>query len=233
MDWIKVKNVHTLDEYTDMSDAEFRAWIKIMSLTARLEHEPSEKQLTDKRINPRTVLSLENKLKKHRTSLDFVLNKVRLDVEKVLREREYSKTKKQEYRAVKPPVQPSVHIPVQLDGNNREEKRREEKNIDKELKADNERFTLPSKEEINEASKPKILASIETLSKYLYESNIFPNIHGFKNQCFKNKANLRAVAHTLTRCVAAKPSEPWAYCIAIMKKEDGNFNARDYAKSKG
>lgn len=103
---------------------------------------------------------------------------------------------------------------------------------DKALKAEDERFTLPSKEEISESSNPKLLSSIENLSKHLYEGNIFPEVHAFKNLCLKNKANLRAVVHTLTRCAVAKPTTPWAYCVSIMQKEDGNFNARDYTKSK-
>jgi len=94
-------------------------------------------------------------------------------------------------------------------------------------------FNFPTKEEISESSKPNLLTSIENLSQYLYEEKIFPEIFAFKSLCFKNKANLRAMAHTLTRCAAAKPNVPWAYCVSIMKKEDGKFNARDYQKDQG
>jgi hypothetical protein len=93
-------------------------------------------------------------------------------------------------------------------------------------------FNVPSKEEIKDSSLPKLMESIERLSKYLYDEKIFPEAYAFKNLCLKNKANTRAIVHTLTRCTAARPKEPWAYCVAIMSKEDGNFNARDYEKTK-
>lgn len=106
-----------------------------------------------------------------------------------------------------------------------------EVDIDKELKAIDEPFRLPLKEEISESSKPKTEQSIESLSKHLYDEKIFPDVFAFKNLCLKHKANLRAVVHTLSRCIITKPTNPWAYCVSIMKKEDGNFNARDYEKA--
>jgi hypothetical protein len=92
-------------------------------------------------------------------------------------------------------------------------------------------FNVPSKEEIEHGSQTLLLKSIDQLSKHLKDENIFPDVYAFRGLCLKHKANLRAVAHTLTRCIAAKPQEPWGYCVAIMKKEDGNFNARDYEKT--
>jgi hypothetical protein len=231
MDWIKVKTVHILDEYTDLSDAEFRAWIKIMALTARLEHEPTQGQIIEKRIHPRTLSSLEEKLKTHRTSVELILNKVREDVEKVLKDREYSKNKKQEYRSHKPVVQTSVHIPVHMDVQQqiREDKTRVD-NISKKKPADAP-FVLPSKEEIQESSDPKIEEYIRQVCARLYEEKIFPEVHAFKNKMIKGKKNGRGVLHVLTRCYMAKPEDPWGYCQKIISVEDGNYNERDYRKT--
>lgn len=93
-------------------------------------------------------------------------------------------------------------------------------------------FNVPSKEQIEHGSNTLLMDSLENLSRHLKQEEIFPEVYAFKNLCVRNKVNLRALCHTLTRCIAARPEVPWAYCVAIMKKEDGNFNARDYEKSK-
>lgn len=103
----------------------------------------------------------------------------------------------------------------------------------KTLKQEQAAFSMPSKDEIENGSKTLLLESIERLSKALYDEKIFPDVYAFKNKALKKKANQRAIVHTLTKCYTAKPVEPWAYCVAIMAKEDGNFNARDYEKNKG
>ncbi len=217
MDWIKVKTVHILDEYTDLSDAEFRAWIKIMALAARLEHEPNNEQISEKRINHRTRESLENKLRTHRTSLENILRKVREDIEKVLKEREYSKNKKKEYRGVKTVVQPSVHIPVHVDvqQQRREEKRREEKSKDKssareETPVDNSRSKAP----VEDKPKPKNTHGErwteeqgETLDELLgdirnrYGARYHQQVYVFIQSNF-NKKNPDAVLHALKRLIS-------------------------------
>jgi uncharacterized protein YdaU (DUF1376 family) len=102
----------------------------------------------------------------------------------------------------------------------------------KTLKQEQAAPLIPSKDEIDNGSTTLLSESIERLSKALYDEKIFPEVFAFKNKALKKKANLRAVVHTLTKCYTAKPVEPWAYCVAIMAKEDGNFNARDYEKDK-
>ncbi len=93
-------------------------------------------------------------------------------------------------------------------------------------------FSMPSKEEIEHGSTTLILENIEKVSTELYEKKIWPSVHPFKNKMLKNGCNERAVLHTLTRVLIRSPEDPWAYCVAIMQKEDGNFNARDYEKDK-
>lgn len=107
-----------------------------------------------------------------------------------------------------------------------------DKDLDKELKA-TEPFRLPSKEELENSSKPLILENIEKAADELYEKKIWPKVHSYKNAMLKKGCNERAVLHSLTRCLMRPPENPWAYCASIMKKEDGNFNARDYEKNHG
>ena len=108
--------------------------------------------------------------------------------------------------------------------------------IKRSLREDNIRpadapFILPSKEEIQESSDPKIEEYIQQVCTRLYEEKIFPEVHAFKNKPIKKKSNGRGVLHVLTRCYIAKPKDPWGYCQKIIAVEDGNYNARDYEKT--
>jgi len=94
-----------------------------------------------------------------------------------------------------------------------------------------EGYALPSQEEIAEASIPKVKSDIQKACKDLYERDIFPKANAFVNKCLKHNYNPRAVLHTLTRVSLAKPKQPWAYAVKIMKVEDGNFNERDFIKA--
>jgi hypothetical protein len=125
--WIKVKTVHVLDEYNDLTDKEFRAWIKLMALTCRLEHIPTNQQMTDK-VHYKTIESLNDTLMTHQTTLNDILNEVLKDVQGMLENRERQKQKQKEYRARLTPVTNNVTVTLR----DREEKRREEKNIKKE-----------------------------------------------------------------------------------------------------
>jgi hypothetical protein len=108
-----------------------------------------------------------------------------------------------------------------------EEKEAEE---DNNIKA-TEPFRLPSKEIIENGSKNTILQNIEAVSKELYDQKIWTDVYSFKNKMIKNNCNNKTILHGLTRVLLKKPDDPWAYCQTIMKKEDGNFNARDYEKN--
>lgn len=110
-----------------------------------------------------------------------------------------------------------------------EEKIREAK-LSKEKPA-NTPFVLPSKEEIQESSDPKIEECIQQVCARLYEEKIFPEVHAFKNKMLKGKKNGRGVLHVLTRCYLAKPEDPWAYCQKVIAVEDLNYNERDYRKT--
>jgi hypothetical protein len=92
-------------------------------------------------------------------------------------------------------------------------------------------FVLPSKEEIQESSDPKIEEHIQHVCDRLYEEKIFPDVNAFKNKMLKGKKNGRGVLHALARCYIAKPEDPWGYCQKIISIEDGNYNERDYRKT--
>lgn len=94
-------------------------------------------------------------------------------------------------------------------------------------------FTLPSKEEIQEASEPMIISQIDKICEQLYTEKIFPEVNAFKNTMLKKKKNPRSILHTLCRAFMKREfSEgPWAYCQNIIEKESMNYNARDYQKT--
>jgi hypothetical protein len=150
MDWIKVLNRHILLEYNDLRDSEFTAWIKIMALTASLEHEPNREQML-KYVHHATLQSLDDKLMKHSCTLHEVLMKVLCDVHDVSMKREQWKQKKKQQRAVMKTVPGDV--PIDVSGEIREEKiredniREEEKTINKQgIIYENEKFkTIPEK----------------------------------------------------------------------------------------
>jgi hypothetical protein len=97
MDWIKVLNKHVLDEYRDLRDSEFAAWIRIMALTAELEHEPSRKQIL-RHVNYQTLNSLSSKLHEHSIDLPSIIHKVLMDVSYVVHRKKEWKDNSQQYR---------------------------------------------------------------------------------------------------------------------------------------
>lgn len=137
MDWIKVKTNHILLEYSDLSDSEFRAWIKIMAMTANLEHQPTYEQMLTQ-AHHKTLRSLQDKLKTRPRTLQDILKKVLRDVQEVVIKREAWKQQKKQYREVRQIVQQdslkmsSNHVHTQ-------EKRREDKII-----INNKTYSIPS-----------------------------------------------------------------------------------------
>jgi uncharacterized protein YdaU (DUF1376 family) len=94
-------------------------------------------------------------------------------------------------------------------------------------------FELPTKEEITEASPIKTNSDMDNVCTQLYEENIFPDVHAFKNKMLKVGKNEKAILHTLCRCYLSRPEEPWGFCKAIMDVEDGNYNERDHTRTAG
>jgi len=92
-------------------------------------------------------------------------------------------------------------------------------------------LVLPSKEEIQESSDPKIEEHIRQVCARLYEEKIFPEVHAFKNKMMKGKRYGRVILHVLTRCYLARPEDPWGYCQTVISVEDGSYNERDYRKT--
>lgn len=126
MDWIKVLVKHLIHEYNDLSAYEYQAWVKLMALTAHLEHIPDQKQMLSV-ARYQTIESLEKKLHNHSTDLSSILHKVLIDVSYVVHQRELSKIKTQRFRERNKPVTGYVTVTSP----DREEKRREDnkKNI--------------------------------------------------------------------------------------------------------
>lgn len=163
--WIKVKTVHVLDEYNDLSDKEFRAWIKLMALACRLEHMPTPQQMTDK-VHYKTIESLDYALTTHQTTLNDILNEVLKDVQGMLRNREHQKQKMQAYRSGLSNVTGNVTVTLP----NREEKIREDKNkhIGKTKKPP---FSPPSATDVSDYCKErKNAVNVQTFISH-YESN--------------------------------------------------------------
>ncbi len=94
-------------------------------------------------------------------------------------------------------------------------------------------YAPPSKEEINESSVPKLKTDLQAICDDLYETDIFPQAHAFKNKMLKQGKNERAILHTLCQCLKKKVFDegPWGYCVAIIKIEHGKYNAQDYLKT--
>jgi len=131
MDWIKVKTSHALYEYADLSDAQFRAWIKAMCLVAVMEKIPNEEDLA-RQINSRTLKSLREKLALHRTPLELILKKVLEDVEYTINLKAKNRSKIAEYRHKKAkcnPLHDTVTETVTLPDKIREDKIREDNYI--------------------------------------------------------------------------------------------------------
>jgi hypothetical protein len=124
MEWIKVLNKHVLFEYNDLRDSEFVAWIKIMALTAELEHEPTRQQILN-HVNYQTLDSLSEKLHNHSIDLPSILHKVLIDASYVSHRREVWKNNKKQYRQ----VNKNVSMDVSMDVSNKE--------IDKEIDKEN------------------------------------------------------------------------------------------------
>jgi len=116
----------------------------------------------------------------------------------------------------------------------KEKERKKEKESIKEGK-ETKAFSLPTSNEINEGSSKLIDEKLAKITKQLYEDKIFPTVYPFLNTALKNNKNKKAILHTLTRCYLKrtfdKPGGAMAYCVQILKVENGNFNERDHSKS--
>ena len=97
MKWTKIKTVHALYEYGDLTAYEFRAWIKIMCLTAVLEKEPTEAQILSV-VRKNTLISLQNKLKTHSISIQNIVEKILEDVDSNQDKRQKSRATSKTYR---------------------------------------------------------------------------------------------------------------------------------------
>ena len=98
-----------------------------------------------------------------------------------------------------------------------------------------EGYTPPTPDEIENSAKPKIQKDLSLICKVLYYSKIFTDAPKFINTMKKRIKNNRTILHTMVACYRKKEFEgengAWAYCMQIIKIEDGNFNERDNTKN--
>ncbi len=192
MDWIKVLNRHVLLEYNDLRDSEFTAWIKIMALTAQLEHEPTYDQIL-KYVHHKTLTSLQDKLKKHSTSLQDVLKKVSIDVQYVVKRREALKRNTQRYRDKQEIVIDDVMITSLLRHDRHPSlKRREEEEYIKEEDKEEESPPFPKPKKESKKHKTSLqedftisLAVREWAKKKGYD-RLDEHLESFKSKCRAN-----------------------------------------------
>lgn len=121
MEWIKVKVKHAEYDYADFSDCEFRAWIKIMCLTAIIERDPTDIELS-RHIHHKTLKSLQRKLKdgsrNGQGTLKDITRKVLEDVEYTHHLKVKNRSRMAEYRHKKAvcnvlPVTATEHVTLQ------------------------------------------------------------------------------------------------------------------------
>jgi len=98
---------------------------------------------------------------------------------------------------------------------------------------DDEKFRLPTVDELNNASVMKISKDLKIVCDELYKTKVFPKAHAFANAQIKKKKNRRAILHTLTKCLLKRDFEgnPWSYCEKIIQVENGNYNEADYQRT--
>ena len=171
MDRIKVLNKHILFEYNDLRDSEFVAWIKIMALTAELEHVPTRDQIL-KYVNYQTLDSLSLKLHKHSIDLPSILHKVLIDASYVRHRRDVWKNNKKQYREDMKNVSKDVSVDVS----------HIDKDIDKDI--DKENIIIPSS-----ANKSALCPHEEIISLY---HKILPELPAVKIWTPKRKGLLKS-----------------------------------------
>lgn len=141
MDWIKVKTRHILFE--GMNAEVGWAWLKSMALTAQIETMPSEQQLKQI-MHYKTLIALQRHFNDRSTSLQEVLNKVLMDVQRTVDLRTKSKEKMRQWREKKESVTSNDTSIDKI----RVDKRREDKNTNT--------FEIDEKPKTTDVAKPSV-----------------------------------------------------------------------------
>ena len=93
-------------------------------------------------------------------------------------------------------------------------------------------FSLPSKEDIQDCSLPKIREMIVSVCDELIKKKIFLKAYAFRGKYFKENKNERALLHTFVECYKKRPRpKTWAYCKTIIDKQDLTQNEYDNTKA--
>ncbi len=250
MDWIKVLNRHVLLEYSDLRDSEFVAWIKIMALTAQLEHEPTHEQILV-HIHHKTLTSLQDKLKKHSTTLQDVLKKVLIDVQHVVMRRTALKENTQRYRDKQRPVINDDMITSSSTSITKDKSRGREEYIKANAREDTpvdnspppptkEALLDPEPKQTKEPEKEPDALLIELKETMDEISVVMPDLKMQRQVLLFVEGNVRGKNHAaMMHCLKSLLKQiqngieieaPKQYLEAALKIEDGKHNAREHEK---
>jgi phage replication O-like protein O len=79
---------------------------------------------------------------------------------------------------------------------------------------------------------PKLLKEMDQTCERLYQEKIFDKAHVFRNSMLKSKMNPQAILYTLNECLKMgrrkKLPDPFAYCMSIIKRVNGNYNEAEH-----
>jgi len=125
MDWIKVKCRHAEYDLASASAEVFKTWILVMVYVASTERKPLDLTL-DLRYGAVNMKALKEHLHKCETDLDFVIEKVLEDVEKVLKKQGKDRRYMRKYRSK--PLRKALRNP-NVKGKSRVDKIRVDKSI--------------------------------------------------------------------------------------------------------
>jgi hypothetical protein len=96
---------------------------------------------------------------------------------------------------------------------------------------------LTEEERLKKIEVERLREQIDMVTDKLKKSGKFPDVYSFRGKMWKQGKNDRAILHTLEAVLRKSggfnsnhPSEPFAYAVSIMNKENGNYNEADHRK---
>jgi hypothetical protein len=124
MDWVKIKGQHVL--FGGLTPTDKGILVMVQALTAELEREPLKEEILDlPGVGQKSLDGLSERLRNRNASLTDIVRKVIEDVTEYQRNKEATKERKRLSRS----KQEFVTRDIPVTSRDREEKRREEKNI--------------------------------------------------------------------------------------------------------
>ena len=103
----------------------------------------------------------------------------------------------------------------------------------RELSTDGAIAPPTEQEKLKEIQAERLKQSIDEITEKLYKGNRFPDVYAFRGKMWKQGKNDRAILHTLEAVLRKRDfngGNPFAYAVAIMNKENGNYNEADHTE---